>query len=133
MIGVADANKASATRDRKHLFDSCLAVAGILAGNDRSWDGVLRQPVDTILRLLTLFTAASDMETLDEVIAKAHIRKENTAHSNIRRSFWSGLTYIRCSFVPLTVMFIRSSEIDRRELALSKNRRKKQYFCFHKK
>jgi hypothetical protein len=30
-----------------------------------------------------MFTAASDMETLDEVVAKAHIRKENTAHSNI--------------------------------------------------
>jgi hypothetical protein len=63
------------------------AVAGILAGNDRSWDGALRKPVNTILRLLTLFTSDSDTETLDEVVAKAHIRKENTAHSNIPRSF----------------------------------------------
>ncbi len=30
-----------------------------------------------------MFTAASDMETLDEVVAKAHIRKENIQRTQI--------------------------------------------------
>jgi hypothetical protein len=55
-MGVAD-DSISNTRNYNHLFDSCLGVAGILAGNDRSWDGLLRQPVETILRLVErLFT-----------------------------------------------------------------------------
>jgi hypothetical protein len=39
-----------------------------------------------------MFTAASDTETLNEVIAKAHIRKENTAHSNIKYKYIYSIT-----------------------------------------
>jgi hypothetical protein len=62
-----------------HAYCTCntaVWLAAILEESDSSWDGALRRPVMTILRLLIMFTNTAAAETVDQAVAKAVIRKE---------------------------------------------------------